>query len=104
MMAARMVLALVVSQVFESWVPLDVIRVLSYLITNPKISHFHASSALAFDGVICDSDGSRVVAMDRGFRLWMAEFFEGEAKDHAFFAVEEEGTEFGFGGGSNDET
>jgi hypothetical protein len=103
-MAACVVLALVVCQVFESWVPLDITGILSYLITYPKINHFHASFALTFDGVICNSDGRCVVAIDRGFGLGMAKFLKGESKNHAFFAIEEEGTKFGFGGGSDDKT
>jgi hypothetical protein len=42
--------------------------------------------------------------MDRRFWLQMTQFFKGHAKNHAFFAVEEEGTKFGLGSGSHDES
>jgi hypothetical protein len=31
----------------------------------------------------------------------MAQFFKGHSKNHIFFAIEEEGTQFGLGGGCN---
>jgi hypothetical protein len=42
--------------------------------------------------------------MDRSLGLGVSEFLKGESKNHAFFAIEEEGPEFGFGGGCDDET
>jgi hypothetical protein len=92
MMAACVVLALVVGQVLKSWVPLDIMRILCYLITHPKITHFHALCALALDGVIGDADGRCIIAMDRGFGLWVPEFLKGESKNHSFLAIKEEGT------------
>ena len=104
MMAACLVLALIVSQNLETWMPLDIIGILSHFITHPKITHFHAPRTLTCDGVIGDAEGRCIVAMNGGFGLWMSEFFEGEPKNHAFFAVQEEGTYFGYGGGCNDKT
>jgi hypothetical protein len=54
--------------------------------------------SLPFHSVIWDTDGSPVIAMDLCFGLWMAQFFKGHSKNHALFAIEEEGTKFGFGG------
>jgi hypothetical protein len=73
-------------------------------IAHPKISHFHRARTLAFDGVVRDTNGCGIVAMDRGSRLWVTQFFEREAEDHALFAIQEEGPEFGFRCGRNYET
>ena len=49
MVSSDVVFALVVRQVFLTWVPPDIIRILRNFITNPKISHFHCSRSLLID-------------------------------------------------------
>jgi hypothetical protein len=86
-MCPGMVLALIICKIFLSGVPFNIVGILRNFITHPKISHFHRSRPLAFDSVVCDADGRGVVAMDRGFRLGMSQFFERHAKNHALFAI-----------------
>ncbi len=96
-MSPGMVFALIIGKIFLSRVPVtNIVGILCYLVTNPKISHFHRLRTLAFDSVVRDTDGRGVVAMDRGFWLGVPQFLKCEAEDHALFAIEEEGTEFGF--------
>jgi hypothetical protein len=40
---------------------------------------------------------------DLCFELWMTQFFKGHSKNYTLFAIEEEGTQFGLGGGCNNE-
>jgi hypothetical protein len=42
--------------------------------------------------------------MDLCFGLWVAQFFQCQVENHAFVAIQEEGTKFGFGGGCNDKS
>jgi hypothetical protein len=77
----RMMLTLVVSQIFLAGVPNEVIYSLRILICHPKISHFHRARSVAFDGIVCNTNGSGVIAMDGHTGLWMSEVFEGKAKN-----------------------
>ncbi len=104
MVAACVVFTLVIHKIFLSRMPSDIVRILGNFITHPKVSHFHASRSLALNGIIGDADGGRVVAMNWVPGLLMAKFFKGESKNHAFFAIEEEGPEFGFCSGCDDKT
>ncbi len=67
-----MVLALVISKIFLSWVPSDAMLILCNLVTNPKIMHLHRTGALAFDRIIRNSNGGGIVAMDGGLGLWVS--------------------------------
>ncbi len=70
-MCPRLVFALIVRKIFLSGVPFDIVCILGNFIADPKISHFHRSRMLVFDGVVRNADGGGVVAMDRRFRLQM---------------------------------
>jgi hypothetical protein len=72
MVGPNVVLALIISKIFLSRVPSDVILILCNLVTNPKITHLHQTGALLFDRIICDANGSGIVAIDRGLGLWMS--------------------------------
>jgi hypothetical protein len=52
---------------------------------------------LPFDGVICDANGSGIIAMHWCPQLGMSQFFQGESKNNLFFAIEEESTKFSLG-------
>ena len=104
MVAACVVFTLVIRKIFLSRMPSDIICILGNFITHPKVSHFHASRSLALNGIIGNADGGRVFAMNWVPGLRMAEFLEGESKNHALFAIEEEGPEFGFCSRCDDET
>ncbi len=87
MMWTQVVFTLVVCQVLLTRVPLDTVSILCYLVTCPKIPHFHRSLFLSFDSIICNSDGGGVVAMDLCFWLRVAQLFKSHSKYHALFAV-----------------
>jgi hypothetical protein len=90
MMAADVVFALIICKVLSlPGMPLDVIPILGYFITYPKVSHLHAPRELPFDSVIGDADCGHIVTMNGSSWLGMAQFFEGESKNYAFFAVQE---------------
>jgi hypothetical protein len=91
MMCPRVVFTLVISKILFSRVPFDIIHILGNLITHPKISHFCQARSLSFDGVVCNAYGGGIVAMNGCFWLRMALFFESHTKNHALFAVQEEG-------------
>ena len=44
---------------------------------------------LAFYSVVCNASCGGVVAMDRGWRMWVPKFLEDEADDAALFGVYE---------------
>jgi hypothetical protein len=71
---------LVVSKVYHPRVPLERIHILCIFFTCPKISHFHGSGSLPFNGVVCHANGCCIVAVDRYFWLWMAKILKGEFK------------------------
>ena len=95
---------LVVAQIFLSWVMPDGQNTLCFLTQQPKISHVHGTRTLPLDGIVDDAHGGGVVAVDGGGRLGMSHFLEGKSHDFCLLRVEEEGAEFGFGRGSDDET
>ncbi len=76
-MCPRVMFALIFCQIFHAGVPFKRVYFLCIFFSCPKISHFHRSWSLSFDGVICYSDGGCIIAMYWYFWLWMAEIFEG---------------------------
>jgi hypothetical protein len=103
MVCPIMVFTLVISKIFLARMPSDIICILRDLITNPEVPHLHQTGWLMFNGVVCNANSGGVVAMDRSFGLWMSQLFEGQPENHAFFTIQEEGTEFGFCSGGNNE-
>jgi hypothetical protein len=73
------------------------------LIGNPKISHFHGTRTLSFDGAIDDTHGGGVIAADFDRRLGMAHLVKDNAQDLGLLAIEKKSTEFGLRGGCSDE-
>ncbi len=92
-----MVFAVVITHVFLARVPVNGELLAGDLVCDPEISHFHGARALALYGVVGNAGSRGVVTMDGGRWLWVAKFFEDEAYDSAFFGVNEECAEFGFG-------
>jgi hypothetical protein len=72
MVSPNVVLALIISKISLSRVPSDVILILCNLVTNPKITHLYQTGALAFDCIICNANGSSIVAMNGGLGLWVS--------------------------------
>jgi hypothetical protein len=104
MVCPGMVFTLVISKIFLARMPSDIICILRNLITNPEVLHLHRTGALRFNGVVRNANSGDVVAMDRSFMLWMSQLFESQPENHAFFTIQEEGTEFGFCSGRNNKT
>lgn len=73
-MFARMMLGDVVTQVFAARAPCDGDGLVSDLIGDPKIPHFHGTGALAFDSVVGNSGGGAVIADDGCGRLGVTHF------------------------------
>ena len=87
-MAANVMLALIISQIFLSRVPSDEIGASVHLVRYPKISHFHLAGPLSLDGVVGYADCSFVVAVYWCGSLWVVESFEDETEDTSFLAIE----------------
>ncbi len=71
----RMVLALVVSEVFLPGKIFDVKFSLSDCICDPEELHLHSSRSLPFDGINRNADGGGVDAIHRYWRLGVTHFF-----------------------------
>jgi hypothetical protein len=78
---------LAVRQILLAGVPFKRINILCFLFTSPKISQFHCSRALSFDGIIGNPDNGCVIAVDGGFGLRVAKVFERVSKNHSFLAI-----------------
>jgi hypothetical protein len=59
--------------------------------------------ALAFDGIVDNADGRSVVNVNRCWWFWVSEFGKSETEVFGLLCIEEEGTQFGSGGGSGNE-
>ena len=79
MMCAGVMFGWVIPQVFVAGVVTNVEDFLCLVAHQPKISHVHCPRPLTFDGVGDDAHCGRIVAVDRGRRLWVAHFFQGES-------------------------
>ncbi len=87
MMGAYVVLALVVGKILLPGVPFNFVDILCFLVTDPKISHFHRSQSLPFDGVVCNADGGGIDAVYWCLWLGMSQFLKGESKYYTLFAI-----------------
>ena len=80
--------ALVVCQIFLAGVPFERINILCFVFISPKIPHFFCSQLLLLDGIIGNTDGYCVVAVDGGFGLWVVKIFEGALKNNPFLTIQ----------------
>ncbi len=92
----------IIAQVFLSGLIVKREVLLSFPIKQPEVPHFHGTGALAFDCIFDDADGGSVVNVNRCRWLWVSKFGKSEMEDFGLLCVEEEGTQFGFGGKSSD--
>jgi hypothetical protein len=88
----------VVSKITLSRGPEDMEVTLFDTLSYPVVSHIECSGALLFDSFGDDPAGGRVVCLNGGWVLFVTHFGEDVMDDSAFFAVDKEGAEFGFGG------
>ena len=102
MVGARVVLGGVIAQIFATRAPDYLKNTLCLLAHQPKISHVHCTGPLAFNCAVRDPHRGRIIAMNGGGGLWVAQLLEGKSQYFCFLCVEEEGAEFGFGGGGGD--
>jgi hypothetical protein len=87
-MCPRVIFNLVVCQIFLPGVPNLGIHILGHFICNPKIPHFYCPQLLTFDGIIGNTDGGRIVAVDGGFGLRVTKIFEGKPIYHPFLTIQ----------------
>jgi len=104
MVRTDMVLALVISKIFLSGVPLQIVHFLCNFVPNPEKSHFHGTRTLPLDSIVCDTHRRGVVAMHRCLWLRMAHVGQGESKNNTSLAIMVKCAEFGLGSGSDDES
>jgi hypothetical protein len=75
MMRPRVMFTLIIGKIFHPGVPLERIHILCIFFASPKVSHFHCSRSLSFDGVVCNADSRHVITMYWYFGLFMSEVF-----------------------------
>ena len=102
MMSWRMMFCKVVSNVVGARCPINAEVALGDAIPYPIEAHVDGFGADLFDGPVHDATGSGVVGFYWCGGLWVSHFAERVANYSAFFGVEEEGTDFGFGGACHD--
>ena len=71
-------------------------------VANPVESHVYGPRALLIDSVIGDSTGGGIVGLDGSSFLSVAHFLQGGSKNLALFGVDEEASNFSFGGRGHD--
>ena len=64
---------------------------LGFAVQEPKILIFHRARSRSLLGIVDDTHACAIVDVDRGGRLRVAEFVEGEAHDFGLLCVEEKG-------------
>ena len=92
----------IIREVVCAFTPVDEKMSLFDAIANPIKTHIHCFRTSLFDSFIADAGGAGIVGLNRSCWLWMPHVFECGAEHGGFFAIEEESTEFGFGGGGKD--
>ncbi len=89
----------IIAQVFLPGLIVKFEVFLHFAVKKPKVLHLHCAGALAFDGIVDNANGGSVVYVNWRWWLRVSKFGESETEDLGFLCIEEEGTQFGFGGG-----
>jgi hypothetical protein len=98
-----MVFREVVGPVGRAAFPVDDELALADAVTDPVEAQVNGFGALLSDGVIGNTHGTLIVSLDGCGGLGMAQFGKGGAEHRGILSIDEEGSEFGFGGrGNND--
>lgn len=79
--------------------PNDAVLVLVDAILDPVVAHVDGTGSLLLDSIVGDTDGCGVVGVDECGCLGVAHVEEGLSNDNAFFGVDKECADFGFGSG-----
>ena len=69
-------LGVIVAHVLEAGMPMYMELFAGNLVRNPEVTHLHGMGALAFNSVVGNAGGSRVVAVNGRGWLGVAEFVE----------------------------
>jgi hypothetical protein len=70
---------------------IDMVLVLPDAVSNPIELHIHGFGSFLFYGFVGNAAGRAVVSDHRGGRLFVAQFFQDDAKWCSFFAIVEKG-------------
>jgi hypothetical protein len=89
MIFGRMMLCEIIGAVSRAAPPIDMVLVLPDAVSNPIESHIHGFGSFLFYRFVGDATGRAVVSDHRGGRLFVAQFFDGDAKWCSFFAIVE---------------
>ncbi len=82
----------IVAQVFLSGLIVKFELFLRFAVKKPEVLHLHCTGALAFDGIVDNSNGGSVVYVDWRWWLWVSEFGKSETENLGFLCIEKEGT------------
>jgi hypothetical protein len=86
----------------RAFLPVDEKVSLLDAVADPVKTHIHGFGSALFDCFVADAGGAGIVGLDGSGRLGIAHVCESGSKHRRFFAIEEEGAEFGFGGRGKD--
>jgi hypothetical protein len=92
----RMVLWIIIGTVGSAAFPLHVELALTNAVPDPIVSHIHGLGAALLDAVISNAAVGAIVGDDRGWRLGVAKFVQGDALGDSFFSVVKESRKLGF--------
>lgn len=104
MVLGRMVLGEIIGKIVTAFLPVDSELALADAIADPVEAHVDGFGAALLDSVVDDAFGTGVVSLDWSGGLGPAHGDECVSKDTGVLGVDEEGAEFGFGGGGEDST
>jgi hypothetical protein len=75
-----MMLCEIIGAVSRAAPPIDMVLLLPDAVSNPIELHIHGFGLFLFYGFVGDAAGRAVVSDHRGARLFVAQFFKGDAK------------------------
>ena len=101
-MLGSKVFCVVVSKVFDAWLPVYVELALFDAVTDPVEAHVDSFGSALFHGVVDYSGCARVVYLNGGGRLGPTKFEESCADGACILCVVEASSNFSFGGGRHD--
>ena len=92
----------VIGVICFAWSPIESELFLALAVAKPMESHVHCFGAFWLDFAVDDGVRHRVVSLDGGGRLFVAQLLENYSYVDGFTCHDIEGGKFGFGGGRHD--